>query len=77
MTVAMRNPTISATAGPLMPSAGNGPQPKVSPPARMIWRMLVAIMTAAGRAMLPVPRTMEAKELASQRAIPAPKAISA
>ena len=66
-----------ATAGPLNPSAGNGPQPRVRPPAKATWMTLVTIITAAGRAMLPVPRMIEANELASHMAMPAPNAISA
>ncbi len=49
-----------------MPSAGNGPQPKISAGESGTRITTPAQVTTAGSAMLPVPRTTEASELKSQ-----------
>ena len=49
-----------------MPSAGNGPQPKMSTGDSGTRTTTPAQVTAAGNAMLPVPRRTAASELKSQ-----------
>ncbi len=67
----------SAVAGPRRPTAGNGPQPSVSAPDSATWSTLAAINIRAGTAMFPVPRSTDAKVLASHIATAPPNAISA
>src|SRR5437763_4811962 len=49
-----------------MPSAGNGPQPKISAGESGTSSATPTQVTAAGSAMLPVPRITAASELKSQ-----------
>ena len=51
------NGLISPHPAPAGPSAGTGPHPKISTGEMMTCAITAPTMTAAGRPMLPVPRT--------------------
>ena len=53
-------------APPAMPSAGTGPQPKISSGDKGTSAITPTTVTLAGTAMLPVPRITAASELKSQ-----------
>ena len=59
-----------------MPSSGNGPQPKMRQGDKGISATVPAQVTAAGKAMLPVPRIMLASELKIQTRIAPEKTTS-
>ena len=56
---------MNASAPPAIPSAGNGPQPKMSAGESGITTRAPTQITEAGNAMLPVPRMTAASELKS------------
>jgi hypothetical protein len=56
----------TAAAPPAMPRAGTGPAPKISSGETGIRTTAPAVVTVAGKAMLPVPRITAASELNGQ-----------
>ena len=60
------NGPISPHPAPAGPRAGTGPQPKISTGEMRMWAITAPTMTAAGRLMLPVPRTALPSRLSMQ-----------
>ena len=63
---------MAASAAPTMPSAGKGPQPRISAGDRARWKASPMAMAKAGTIMLPAPRETLAKRFISQTKIEPP-----
>ncbi len=60
------NGIVRPQPAPAGPSAGTGPQPKISKGEIRTWASTLLAITAEGRAMFPVPRTAPPSRLSIQ-----------